>query len=67
MGSPEQQTDADLTTAIEIMKRHQTFEESLMVARSFAALGAVQLASLPQNEITQLLRALIDYAVERDS
>ncbi len=61
------QDPADLTKALEIMKRHNTIEGSLELARTYGETARLALAEAPDHEFRVLLDSLVAYTINRDS
>jgi octaprenyl-diphosphate synthase len=61
------QDPADLTKALEIMKRHGAIEQSLNLARTYGENARLALAEAPDHEFRVLLDALVAYTINRDS
>lgn len=59
------QTDSDLATAIAILKRHGTLDETLAQARGHAARAQSALEIFPANDWTAALSALAEFVVDR--
>ena len=61
------QTDADLDTALAILRKHDTLEATRQDALAWAAKAKTALSALPEHEIRTMLTDLADYVVERIS
>ncbi len=66
MQTPEKQTDADLTTAIDILHRHGSLDAALKMADDFVARGLESLQQLPAHVLRDDLADLIRFAARRD-
>ena len=56
----------DFTTAVELINSHHGFEQCQSLAEKYASLAHEALTKLPENEITQNLRAIIDFCLTRE-
>lgn len=61
-----QQTDGDLTTALDLLRRHNALEDGLHLARNYAAQAVAALESAPDSDLCALLQDLATYTVSRD-
>lgn len=65
--SEKSQNPADLTKALEIMKRHNTIKMSLDLAREYGERARLALAEAPDHPYRALLDNLVAYVIERES
>ena len=61
------QDPADLTKALEIMRKHNTIEKSLNLAREYGEKARLALAEAPDHPYRALLDNLVAYTIERES
>lgn len=61
------QTEADLDTALDIMRKHGTLEETRAVALDWAEKAKRALDPLPDDPIRDMLRDIADFVVQRIS
>ena len=61
------QAPADLTKALEIMRKHNTIEKSLNLAREYGEKARLALAEAPDHPYRALLDNLVAYTIERES
>ncbi len=60
-----EQNDGDLEAAVEILRRHDALEDTLIRARGYADTARAALSSLPQNEYRAALEDVVDFCVDR--
>ena len=60
-----QQNDGDLDTALSLLNKHGTLEQTKFEALAWAAKAKAALDTLPDHEIREMLIDLSDYVVER--
>lgn len=61
------QTPDDLQTAMNIFERHNALDQSMDMARTFAAQAKEALTDVPEHELKTVLSDLADYVVSRKS
>ncbi|HEY1095727.1 MAG TPA: polyprenyl synthetase family protein [Alphaproteobacteria bacterium] len=62
-----QQSENDLIHAQTVLRQHDTLEQSLQIADDYAARAASRLATLPQQDLTAILRQIPAFAVHRSA
>ncbi|MEO9518352.1 MAG: polyprenyl synthetase family protein [Paracoccaceae bacterium] len=62
-----QQSEGDLDHALELMDKHETLEETRLVALGHATKAKEAMQALPKHEIRDMLTDLVDFVVDRVS
>lgn len=61
----KEQTDEDLATAQEILKRHNANQKALEMAETYGQKAQMALTKAPDHPLRALLNGLVDYAIHR--
>ena len=59
------QQEGDLEKAVEILRKHEALDDTLIRARGYADTARAALSALPQNEYRAALEDVVDFCVDR--